>query len=93
MSNPLPEPVAHVHSDGDFCQDRLYRTEQWPVYFFTADQLRAHAAAEVSAARDCRTCANLTSVKTCRHRRFGEEQCIDADKYEALPPVRLWRKK
>lgn len=76
MTNPLPE-LPDSYYEPEIAKRPLPK--------------RAHAAAEVSAARDCRTCANLTSVKTCRHRRFGEEQCIDADKYEALPPVRLWR--
>lgn len=46
---PLPDQVAHVHSDGDFCQDRYYGTSEWPVDLYTADQMRAYAAAAVAA--------------------------------------------
>lgn len=40
---PMPEAVAHVHSDGDFCQDRYYGNSGWPVYLYTADQMHAYA--------------------------------------------------
>lgn len=47
----LPEPIGHLHSDGDFCQDKMVPTPcWWPVAMFTADQLTAHASALLSRA-------------------------------------------
>ncbi len=38
---PLPEHVAHIHSDGDYCQDASYGDVVfWPVCLYTADQVR-----------------------------------------------------
>ena len=38
---PLPEPVAHVHSDGHLCQDKAFNNTGWPVYFMTPEQVEA----------------------------------------------------
>lgn len=42
----MPEPVAHVHTNGDFCGVRQIVSEVWPVDLVTADQLRAAVLAE-----------------------------------------------
>jgi len=83
MSNPLPEPVIIGMEEVNF-------NEFEPRYGFTADQLRAHAAAELAAAKDCHTCKHFAVCLSPHHQ--GKD-CTDADRYEALPPVRLWRKK
>lgn len=49
------------------------------------DEGAAHAAAEVLAARDCHTCAHYVGGKC------WADVCTDADRYEAMPVVRLWR--
>lgn len=44
----------------------------------------------LAAARDCRTC---TAFDTSRQRCiFVAPRCTNANLYEALPPVRLWKK-
>ena len=50
----MPEPVAHIHSDGDFCWDRKPDVAWWPESLFTADQVReAMQAATERAAKLC----------------------------------------
>jgi hypothetical protein len=39
----LPEPVAHVHSNGEFCYDVQVFSELWPVSLYTESQLSAFA--------------------------------------------------
>lgn len=52
----------------------------------------AHAAAAVTAARDCRTCVNFDFWPgSCKNAVFEKLRCTNADRYEPLPPVRLWR--
>jgi hypothetical protein len=41
---PLPEPVAHVHSNGEFCADRQIQSESWPVDLITVEQAREYGA-------------------------------------------------
>ena len=56
---PLPKPLGHLHSDGDFCQERMIdpHATGWPVDLFTDDQMRAYAAAAVEAERE--QCARI----------------------------------
>ena len=53
----------------------------------------ARIAALVAESRDCRTCDSYaytpTSGAYCRI--VYEPACTNADRYDALPPVRLWR--
>ena len=42
-----PQATGHLHSNGDFCQERaVVAPAWWPVAMFTEDQLRAAVAAE-----------------------------------------------
>lgn len=64
--------------------DWVLEVRQW-----LRDRNSAHAAAELAAARDCRTCKHLDWVT---HNACAlMHPCTDADRYEALPVVRLWR--
>lgn len=93
MSNPLPEPVSDTLAlrweSGD--SPSLYKhgtalVSGVPMH--TADQLRAHAAAEVAVARDCHTCKHYA---VCLSPHHDGKHCANGDHYEPLPPVRLWR--
>ncbi len=53
------------------------------IQYAGVDMLQ-YAAAELAAARDCHTCAHYVGGKCW-------VVCTDADRYEALPVVRLWR--
>ena len=46
----LPKQVGHLHSDGDFCQDRAISIGGWPVDLFTDYQMREYATEAVRAA-------------------------------------------
>lgn len=47
----MPAPVAHLHSNGDFCQDRFVPVEsEWPVKLYTAAQMHAFRAEGVREA-------------------------------------------
>ena len=56
---------------------------------YTADQMHAYADTVLAAARDCRTCRWHNSDD----KYWCDMDCTDANRYEPLPPVRLWRKK
>ena len=60
---------------------------------YTADQMHAHAAAVTAAARDCRTCkhAKISAWVDSTRCTVSFDPCTNADRYEPLPPVRLWR--
>lgn len=51
---PLPGPVGHLHSNGDFCQERVLEIHATgrPIDLFSADQMRTYAAAAVEAERE-----------------------------------------
>ena len=42
---------------------------------------------------DCRTCVNFDFWPGCRNGVFEKLRCTNADRYEPLPPVVLWRTK
>lgn len=44
--------------------------------------------AQLPAVINCRNCAHLGEFKT---RCYSPQKCVNGDRYEALPPVRLWR--
>lgn len=47
---PLPQGVAHVHSDNEFCWEvPLVPPVWWPVDLFTADQMREYARAALAS--------------------------------------------
>lgn len=56
---PLPEPVAHMHSNGDFCQDMNVVSREWPVYLYTAEQVQAVADERVRASEGMAQCMAL----------------------------------
>ena len=67
-----------------------------PIYqnhageWIDVDDCIAHAAAVSAAARDCRTCRNTITqygVTRCN----STVVCTDADRYQPMPPVRLWK--
>lgn len=45
------------------------------------------ALESVASARDCHTCRHYRVMRAECH----YQPCVNADRYEALPPVRLWR--
>mgnify|MGYP006951085075 CR=1 FL=1 len=50
----MPEPAAHIHSDGDFCWERKPAVVWWPENLFTANQVRqAMLDATERAAKKC----------------------------------------
>jgi len=50
----MPEPVGHIHSDGDFCWVRNPNVAYWPEDLYTATQMReAILAATEKAAKVC----------------------------------------
>ena len=60
----MPEPVAHIHSDGDFCWDRKPDAVWWPESLYTADQVReAMQAATERAAKLAATLAYDAAIK------------------------------
>ena len=93
MSNPLPEPYGRVTVHAVTGQHFFYRDPEPPymdtakecIVVYSSDAVHAHAAAEVAAARDCHTCAHYVGGKC------WADVCTDADRYEALPVVKLWR--
>lgn len=95
MSNPLPEPWDYAYEwDGPYGCRKLSvaswngRGPDRSVPIFIADQMHAYADAEVAAARDCHTCKHYAVCLSPHHQ--GKD-CTNADKYEPLPPVQLWR--
>ena len=52
MNVPMPEPVGHLHSNGDFCLDCTIDPSEarWPVGLHTTDSLRAYGDARARAA-------------------------------------------
>lgn len=80
MTNPLPE-LPDSYYEPEIAKRPLPK--------------RAHAAAEVSAARDCRTCwhhrVEDRHIQTMGHVLCVDQLCTNGDRYEALTPVRLWR--
>lgn len=48
----MPEPVGHLHSNGDYCHTRQPASNEcwWPVSLFTLDDMEAYAAAKVREA-------------------------------------------
>lgn len=103
MSNPLPEPYGRVTVHSITGQHFFYRDPEPPymdtakecIVVYSSDAVHAHAAAEVAAARDCRTCwhhrVEDRHIQTMGHVLCVDQLCANADRYEALPPVRLWR--
>jgi len=87
QSEELPAPVGHLHSNGDFCQDR--QVEQpvwWPVSLYTEDQARAALAAERAKSEQMRV-----EIGQLRHelRRSGDLaearlKQMNADRAQAL---------
>lgn len=77
---PLPDAVAHVHSDGDFCQDRYYGNSGWPVALYTADQMRAYAAQERAAERERWKAMLLAAAREAyAHGRDGKDVTVECD--------------
>ena len=77
---PLPGPYTLAQQAGRQL-NLMLGSDLTPII----DAMRAHAAAEVAAARDCHTCAHYVGGKC------WADVCTDADRYEALPVVKLWR--
>lgn len=48
----MPEPIGHVHSNGDFCWDRHPGMGAWPVSLITLDEARAYGLACRAAAME-----------------------------------------
>lgn len=78
MTVPLPEPISHIHSDGDFCWDREPQEKCWPVYLYTSDQLRAYAEAVRADERE--QCALICEEEDVASTDdpVGVQQCIAA---------------
>jgi len=58
---PLPEHVAHVHSNGDFCWDRNPEGVMlWPRDLYTAEAMRSYAEAAVLQERE--RCAKMADA-------------------------------
>ena len=94
MSNPLPEPDLEIGTKLVPYENRHFHTIGMAValgyteglrQYWAEEKMHAYAAAEVLAARDCHTCAHYVGGKC------WADACTDADRYEALPAVRLWR--
>ena len=81
---PLPKPDYVLVSGPHFYKDVAKTTWYW-------NEASTHARADtvLAAARDCRTCRWHNSDD----KYWCDMDCTDANRYEPLPPVRLWRKK
>jgi hypothetical protein len=68
---PLPEAVGHLHSDGEFCQDRAVDLPVWwPVSLYTEEQLRAAVAAERERCADALNMARICAENN--HKRADD---------------------
>lgn len=47
-----PEPVGHLHSNGDYCSERQAMPPEWPAPLYTAAQLEQYAADRVREAEE-----------------------------------------
>lgn len=97
MSNPLPDTRIEIVIEWfERCRDGARKMGKIDSAMLWDDGLKhiQHAAAELAAARDCRTCVNYRRFSaSCwtLDRHHHAEPCTNADRYEALPAVRLWR--
>lgn len=68
MSTPtkVPEPIAHVHSNGDVCLDRKPVADMWPVELITRADAESYASAKVAEAVE--QIANKLGELDCAHR-------------------------
>ena len=74
----MPEPVAHIHSDGDFCWDRKPAVAWWPENLFTADQVRqAMLDATERAGKVCPNCKGTFAPSPLDPGWKGRCECAD----------------
>lgn len=96
MSNtiPIPQPDAYEYLIAD-----VWRTQtHWngvkaSAYrcLYATEKVHAHAAAVSAAARDCRTCKRFYDWEEKVCTQSNKNPCVNGDKHDPLPPVRLWR--
>lgn len=100
---PLPNPVCIVTNMGAGRPQHFMLSTSHGVALMekpagstlnlhSAAQMHAYSDAENAAARDCRTCKHLNAMAVtgpC----VSDVPCTNADRYEPLPPVRLWARK
>lgn len=75
----LPEHIAHMHSGGDFCLDRVVRAEGWPINVYTAAQMREYARAAIQQAAGAVPAGVLAAAKAANKHwnEFGPLFCFD----------------
>lgn len=82
----LPEPIAHVHSDGEFHWNRSHHPKVWPVDFYTEEQVLAIVA-------DLQSRAKAAEGDAGRWRWLRNAPdgllCVRADRHKGLHNVRL----
>lgn len=47
----LPEPIGHVHSDYEYCADKPFKNDGWPVSVYDEHQMQAYARAYAEQCR------------------------------------------
>lgn len=84
---PLPSPMAHVHSDGEFHWDRNPGTVWWPVALYTEEQVldAANERAQAVAPAWISVADRLPEAKTEVLIAFAEQSIPSTGQYTGSP--------
>lgn len=78
----MPEPIGHIHSDGEFCWDRNPpQPVFWPLSLVTLDAARSYAEACVAKERE--RCARICVAKARELRIEARPSFVVADQIAA----------